>query len=137
MDRDVERRGGLIRDDQFRVRQHRDGDYHTLSHPARELMRIGAQPILGLRNPDAFQHLDTAFLASGLVQIGMKAQHFIHLLPDRVDRVQRGHRVLEDHRDLLAPDLPHPVFGRLRDILARQPNFAAFDLPRRVDQAKD
>ena len=29
------------------------------------------------------------------------------LVPDRVHRVQRGHRVLEDHRDVVAADLAH------------------------------
>ena len=32
-------------------------------------------------------------------------QHFAHLLLDRVQRIERGHRLLEDHRDLVAPDV--------------------------------
>jgi hypothetical protein len=38
------------------------------------------------------------------------------LAPDAVHRVQRGHRVLEDHRDLLAADLAQIVLARADEL---------------------
>ena len=48
------------------------------------------------------------------------------LLAHCVDRVQRGHRLLEDDRDLLAADLPH-LLGAERHEVAALPHDAAFD----------
>ena len=42
--------------------------------------------------------------------------------------VERGHRVLEDHRDLPSPNLPHLVFAELGEVLALEHHFAAHDL---------
>ena len=39
---------------------------------------------------------------------------FADLLADRVDRVERGHRLLEDHRDLIAADVAHLVAASSR-----------------------
>ena len=40
------------------------------------------------------------------------------LVADRVDRVQRRHRVLEDHRDLVAAHVAQPRLGQLEQVLA-------------------
>jgi hypothetical protein len=52
--------------------------------------------------------------------------------PDRLDqlrahghhRVERGHRLLEDHRDAVAPQGPHPRFGQAQQVGAAQPHRA-------------
>ena len=54
------------------------------------------------------------------------------LLADRVDRVQRGHRLLEDHRDLVAADRAHLALGELEQILARRRAPRPFDAPGRM-----
>ena len=53
----IERSGGFVGNQQIRAHHHchRDGD--SLALPARELVRIGAQPLLGFRHPDPGQHL--------------------------------------------------------------------------------
>jgi hypothetical protein len=44
LDRDVERRGRLIGDQELWVVRERHGDHHALPLPARQLVGIGAQP---------------------------------------------------------------------------------------------
>jgi hypothetical protein len=45
-------------------------------------------------------------------------QHLGHLAADREVGVQRGHGVLEDHRDLLAADLVQLGRGQVQDLAA-------------------
>ena len=51
LDRDVERGGWLVGDDQRRPVQHRDRDGHALAHAAGELVRIGARRSAGAGMP--------------------------------------------------------------------------------------
>ena len=51
-----------------------------------------------------------------------------HLLADREDRVERGHRLLEDHRDVAAADLAH-LLGREREQVAPVEGDAALRHP--------
>jgi CheY-like chemotaxis protein len=49
------------------------------------------------------------------------------LLPDRVDGIERGHRILEDHRDLAPADLPQPRLLGGQQVLALPQRLAARD----------
>lgn len=40
----------------------------------------------------------------------VQAKHFVDLFLDAVQRVQRGHRLLEDHRDAVATNVPQGLF---------------------------
>ena len=44
----------------------------------------------------------------------MDLQDFADLPLDRVERVERGHRLLEHHGDVVAAHPPHVVLGRAR-----------------------
>ncbi len=44
-------------------------------------------------------------------QTPVEAQGLGHLLADGEDRIQGGHGFLEDHGDVVAPDLAHPGLG--------------------------
>ena len=46
----------------------------------------------------------------------MQAQTFGHLLADGEHGVQRGHRLLEDHADLIAANLAHQIAAAGREI---------------------
>ncbi len=48
----------------------------------------------------------------------MRAHRLDQLRADPVERVQRGQRVLEDHRDVVAPDRAQLVFGERHQVLA-------------------
>ena len=58
------------------------------------------------------------------------------LPPDSIHRVERGHRVLEDHRDLAAADLAHLVLADPGQVLALEHDLAADD-PSRPLQPHD
>ena len=99
--RDVERRRRLVGDQEVGVVDQRHRDHHALAHAARELVRVVVDPLLGARDPDRLQQLDRA-VARGFLRHVVVDEHRLGQLPaDALDRVQRRHRVLEDHR--------HPV----------------------------
>ena len=84
-----------------RVVDQRHRDHRALPHAAGELVRVVVDPLAGLRDADPVEHLDRArpgrLLATRLVvdPVGLD-----DLVADRVVRVHRGQRVLEDHRHL-------------------------------------
>ena len=55
----------------------------------------------------------------------VQPQRLADLLLHAVQRVQRGHRLLEDHRDAVAADLAQRLFGRAEQILAVEADAAA------------
>jgi hypothetical protein len=59
------------------------------------------------------------------------------LIADLVDRVQRGHRVLEDHRDLRAADLLHLALVQLHHVAALVDHLARDDHVGVGDQPHD
>ena len=85
----------------------RHGDHHALAHAAGELVRIVVERASrreGMR--DQLEHLDRARLrACGEHWSSCSQDRLGDLLADRVHRVERGHRLLEDHRDLAAAQL--------------------------------
>ncbi len=65
----------------------------------------------------------------------MQAQHFFDLETDGVARVQRGHRVLEDHGQVFADDLPTLTVAEREHVLAVEVQGVGSDDPRVFDQA--
>ena len=112
----VERRGGLVGDQQVGVVDQRHSDHHPLAHPARELVWVVVHARLGSRDGHGFQHLHRAAVSDLLADVLMQLHRLAQLRADRVDRVQRRHRILEDHRDLVAADLAQLVGIDLQQI---------------------
>ena len=56
--RDVQRRGGLVGDDQGRAAHERHGDHRALAEPARQLERVRVHLALRVREPDRLEGLD-------------------------------------------------------------------------------
>jgi hypothetical protein len=111
LDRYVERRRRLVGDQNGRVGGQRQGDHHALPHAARELERVVVDPLTGARDADLLEQLDGP-LARLLVRQRLVLLDLLDDLgPDLVNRVQRRHRVLEDHRDLRPPHPPQLVLG--------------------------
>ena len=112
LDGDVERGGRLVGDQEVGLVGERHRDHHALALAARELMRIGVEPALRLGNADLLQQLDDARARRArrcrpLVQ----EQRLGDLLLDRVQRIERGHRLLEHHGDAVAADLAQLALG--------------------------
>ena len=94
------------------VARERHRDHHALAHAARELVRVGverARAPAGCRRARAARSRARAPAASGSVLVRLDLLD--DLVADLADRVQRGHRVLEDHRDLGAAHAPQLVLG--------------------------
>ncbi len=103
---DVECGGGLVGDQQLRLVRDRHRDHDTLPHPTRELVRVLAEPAARLRDADQPQQLLRAGASGRTGHAGVSADRLGQVRPDLLDRVQRGHRVLEDHPDPGAPQRP-------------------------------
>ena len=137
LDRDVERRGRLVGDDDGGAVQKGDGDRHALAHAAGELMRIGVEPLLRAWNADLGESIARACPGDFPRDPAVRPHRRDHLRPDLEDRVERHHRVLEDHGDLSAADLAHGLALQAGEILAVEEHLAARDLAGRLDQAED
>ena len=91
----------------LRLAGQRHGDHHPLAHPARELVRVvvaAGGRRRGCR-PRSSSVDRLAAWRSRLVAVEVALEHLGDLAADGEHRVERGHRVLEDHRDLAAADL--------------------------------
>ena len=89
----------------------------------------------GLGRPTG-QQIDGAPTRGRLRQVGMSA-HLLRDLPaDRVDRRQGGHRILEDHGDLVALHMPQLAL-RQPDQFAALIDDRAFDLRAGIDNQAD
>jgi hypothetical protein len=65
----------------------------------------------------------------------VQLQHFADLVAHRVQRVERRHRLLEDHADAAAADAAHRTFAQTHQVLAVEADLAG--RVRRVDQPQD
>ena len=118
LDGDVKRRGRLVSDQEFWIAGERHGDHYALPHAAGKLMRIFAHAPRGLGDADQCQHFDGARFGSLLVEPLMHPQRLADLAADRQHRIEARHRLLEDHRNVVAADRAHLAFGQLQQILA-------------------
>ena len=132
LDRDVERGGGLVRDQELRLRGERDRADHALLHAAAHLMRERAQALLGRRHLHAAEgvHRPRPHVAPALGAMG--AQRLLDLVADREHRVQRGLRVLQDHRDAAPAHPAHVALALRHEVLAFEEDLALHDAARRA-----
>ena len=121
---DVERGGRLIGNQQLRLAGDRHRDHHALLLAAGELERIGVKPPLGLGDTDLHQQFHSAAAQRASCEPEVLAQHFADLEAHREDRVERAHRLLEDHGDLLAAHTLHRLGGRREEIALAVENAA-------------
>ncbi len=78
--------------------------HDPLAHAAGHLVRVLLQPPLGLGDPHRLEQRQGEFVGVVLGDVEVLAERLGDLLADLHDRVQRGHRVLEHHRHLCAPE---------------------------------
>ena len=115
LDGHVERGGRLVGDQQLGVAGEGHGDHHALAHTAGELVRVVVDALLGGRDADQLQQLDGArSRPARSVMFRCSCSDFADLAADGQHRVERGHRVLEDHGDLVAADMAHLVLVVVR-----------------------
>ena len=81
----------------------RHGDHHPLPLAAGELVRIGVEPRFGSRDADLVEQLERPRAALSRSETPRWTCSTSAIWRRSCeDRVERGHRLLEDHRDLVA-----------------------------------
>ena len=118
LDRDVQRGGRLVGDQQQRVAGDRHGDHHPLVHAAGQLVRERAEARLGRRNADLVQQIYDVSAYRAAVHGAMRAEAFSDLPADRIARIERGGRLLEHHRHILADQAAALVRCHMEQIVA-------------------
>ena len=94
-------------------------------------MRVVVDPALGVGNLHKAQHLDGPRERGAAAQAFVQADDLGDLGPHGVDRIERGHRLLEDDGDLLAADLAHLIRPERHQVAALPENLAVDDTSRR------
>ena len=115
LDGHVERGRRLVGDQQLRVVGQRHRDHRALAHAAGELVRVGRRRACaapGSRPGRASRPRGRSACALETSRCARTASAIC--VADLVEGVQRGQRVLEDHRDVVAADLAQLVVGRAR-----------------------
>jgi len=118
LDGDVEGRRRLVGDQQRGVAGERHRDHHALPHTARELVRVILDPPFGTGDADQLEQLHRPLLGFPVVHLLVLADRLGDLLAAGEDGVERGHRLLEDHRDVVAAERPHLILGELEEVAA-------------------
>ena len=125
--RHVERRRRLVRDQERGLVDERHRDHDALPHAARRTGADGRRSAFRARDADLAQPFDrpVARLPGRDVTV---EQHRLHeLAADAQHRVERRHRVLEDHRDLASPQGAQATLRRLEQVLAAEERLARRD----------
>ncbi len=132
---DVERGRRLVHDDEVGSEEQRHRDHRPLPHAAAELVRVAAQ-VDGV-DADELEDLDRPGLDLGLRARSVRDHRVAELRADGGDRVQRVHRALHDHGQVLpAQHVQLPV--RHRDqVLTAELDRAGGDRGGRGQQPRD
>ena len=116
--RNVERRGGLVRDEYIGLAGKCHSDHYSLSHTARELEGVLFHALFGLVDVHELEHFDGAFPCLLLVAVGVEENSLHELLADGVGGVKAGHGVLEYDGYAVAAYLLHLLFACADELLA-------------------
>ena len=112
----VQRSGGLIGNQHIGFAGQSHGDHDALAHTTGKLVWVFMHPTLGGRDAHRLQHLYGPRQCSFAVQPLMQAHGFADLITHGVGGVERGHGLLEDHRDAVAPVLAHLGLAELQQV---------------------
>ena len=102
----------------------RHGDHRALSLAARELMRVSEGDARGLGQADAAEQADGLGESGAGRHAAMEAQRLGDLMSDRLQGVERRHRLLEDHRDAVAAPAAELGFGEAEELVPLEPDRA-------------
>ena len=124
LDRHVQGRGGLVRDQQSGLTGQGNGDHDALAHAAGQFVRILVHPCFRGRNAHQAQHFHGARVGFLSAHVLVNAQRLHDLVGNAQHRVQGRQRVLKDHGDIPAADVLHFPEGQVQDIPALQQHLA-------------
>ena len=134
LDGDVERGGRLVGDQEVGLVGERHGDHHALALAARELMRIALEPARRIGNADLAEQLDDARARGRSLDAAVQLENLADLLLDRVQRIERGHRLLEDDGDVVAAHVADLALRQAEQLPAFEMDGAGRMARRRIGQ---
>ena len=105
LNRDVQSRRGLVRDEQPGLGRHRTGDEDSLSHTPRDLVRVGLEDPVGVADPHAIEHREGELARLILRHPGLRADPVDQLRSHGEGGVEVGHRLLRNVGHLRTADL--------------------------------
>ena len=132
--RHIQCSGRLIGNQQLRLGQQRHGDHHPLAFPAGKLVGEIVEPGSRLTDTDPIKHAENLTTCRRTTQPAMQRQHFIQLLLHGVQRIQRYHRLLKNHCDLVAANRPQSLLARAQQFFTVKQNLSAGINHRRLMQ---
>ena len=124
----IERGGGLVGQQHLRPAGERERDHRALAHAAGHFVRIGIEPAARRGDAHALEHVECALARLRRAHAFVADHGLGDLLADGVDRIEREHRLLKDHRD------GAPAHALERGFIERQ-HVLAGDLDRAGDHA--
>ena len=127
LDGDVEGGGGFVADEEFGFGDQCHGDHHALAHAAGELVGVGMDALFGIGDADLGEGVDGAGECGFSAELLVEFERLGELVADAHEGVERGHRILEDHRDALAADFQEFLLGSFEEIGAGEHGGAALD----------
>ncbi len=136
LDGHVQCRRRFIHDQQRRVVEQGHSDDHALLLAAGDLVRVAAQDGRRVGHVDPVEHLDAAPRRLRVADAAVDGQHLLHLVAQAHRRVERLHRVLVDHGDLVAAQLAQLLAALAQQLLPLELDAAALDVaigPQEVD----
>ena len=107
----VQRGRRLVGDEQVGTAGQRHRDHHALAHSAGQLVRHLPRPRRRVRDADRLHQLHRALRTCGPAHPAVDRQHLGDLGADLGRRVERAHRVLEDHAGTRAAYAPQRAFA--------------------------
>ncbi len=122
--RHVQRRRGLVRDQEVRVAGKRTGDHHALQHASRELARVLPQTSPRVVDAHLLEQLGRAVAGGRAIDVVVHAHALGQVVLDAPERVDVGARLLEDHREPLASQLAQPPRRAGQHVLAIEQDVA-------------
>src|SRR5579885_109618 len=138
LDGDIERGGRLVSNQHLRIARKRHCDHGALTHAPGQLMRVSLGALLRLGNTGEAQHGDRLVPRILAADVFVQQHRFRNLAADGEHRVERGHRLLKDHGDVLAAHQAHCLLIKREQIAPGKLDGAAGDTAGRIgDQAHE
>src|SRR6478609_759012 len=134
LDGHIERGRGLVGYQEFRLVGERHGDHHTLALATRELVRIAAEAAGRIGDSHLPEQFDNFGARGTGIKPLMQRQNFANLLFDRVQGIERGHRLLKDDGDVVAAHFPNLLFRHRQQFTALKFDGARRMVRRRIGQ---
>ena len=95
---DVERRRRFVGNEQGGIEGQRRGDHHALTLSAGDLVGVDVVELRWIGQMCRGHHFQHAGAACGGIHVRVDAQHLVDLRAAGLHGIERGHRLLEDHR---------------------------------------